>query len=197
MRRAAATTMFAPTGTKLFNPTAAFRFRVWFALDVFLFSNGVAQELFKKDKPPPGPHDKSRYSKLTGCHYMPWSAEVKEAFRGEFNHMADDARAESRGASDKNENDGSAIRKNMTRLLQYIPPLDVGEKVLHYLLGKAGKTRTQRLAMTGSAIVTALAGIDIDKILTELNVADIAPEVLTPSVTAAMALGTWQFPFCC
>ena len=128
---------------------------------------------------------------------MPWSAEVKEAFRGEFNHMADDARAESRGASDKNENDGSAIRKNMTRLLQYIPPLDVGEKVLHYLLGKAGKTRTQRLAMTGSAIVTALAGIDIDKILTELNVADIAPEVLTPSVTAAMALGTWQFPLCC
>ena len=40
----------------------------------------------------------------------------------------------------------------MTRILQFIPPLDVKEKVITYLLAKAGKTPEQQLAMSGEDV---------------------------------------------
>ena len=85
--------------------------------------------------------------------------------------MADVACADERGLSVEAESDeSSSVRKDMTRLLQYIPPVDVGEKVINFLLDKAKKTVRERLSMTGEEIVTTLASLPIDAILRDLDV---------------------------
>ncbi|CAK0855237.1 unnamed protein product [Prorocentrum cordatum] len=82
----------------------------------------------------------------------------------------------------------------MARTTQFIPLIDVGEKVVGFLLGKAGKSDNQVQEMTGEEIVECLgkhAHANIDALLDDLDPSHIPPEVTRPSVDAAVALGDW------
>ncbi|CAK0837958.1 unnamed protein product [Prorocentrum cordatum] len=136
-----------------------------------------------------------RFSRVRGAHFLPWAPEVKGHFRTEFNKSADFVRGEARASKGDNEDSGySAVRKDMTRTLQFIPPIDAGEKVVGFFLGKAGKSDSQVQEMTGEEIVECLgkhAHANIDALLDNLDPSHIPPEVTRPSVDAAVALGDW------
>ncbi|CAK0896107.1 unnamed protein product [Prorocentrum cordatum] len=128
-----------------------------------------------------------RFSRARGTHFLPWAPE--------FNKSADFVRGEARASKGDNEDSGySAVQKDMTRTPQFIPPIDVGEKVVGFLLGKAGKSDSQVQEMTGEVIVECLgkrAHANIDALLDDLGPSHIPPEVTRPSVDAAVALGDW------
>ena len=156
----------------------------------------VSSLLFPKGKERRDETGKSdRFSRVRGTHFLPWAPEVKEHFRTEFNKSADFVRGEARASKGENEDSGySAVRKDMTRTLQFIPPIDVGEKVVAFLLRKADKTDAQAKEMTGEEIVECLgkyAHANIDSLLDQLDPSQIPPEVTRPSVDAAVALGDW------
>ncbi|CAK0804108.1 unnamed protein product, partial [Prorocentrum cordatum] len=136
-----------------------------------------------------------RFSRVRGMHFLPWAPEIKEHFRTEFKKSADFVRGEARGSNGENEDSGySAVRKDMTRTLQFIPPIDAGEKVVGFLLRKAGKSDNQVQEMTGEEIVECLgkhAHANIDALLDDLDPSHIPPQVTRPSVDAAVALGDW------
>ena len=75
----------------------------------------------------------------------------------------------------------------MTRLLQFIPPIDIIEKVIEFLLVKAGANAEQR--RTGENIVSALASVDIDNIWDNLQVTEIPKQVCQSAVDGAVSLG--------
>ena len=156
----------------------------------------VSSLLFPKGRERPDERGKSdRFSKVRGAHFLPWAPDVKEHFDAQFNKSADYVRSEARASKGEDEDSGySAVRKDMTRTLQFIPPIDVGEKVVAFLLKKAGKTDAQVRDMTGDAMVECLgehADDRFDNLLDGLETAQIPPEVTRPSVDAAVAMGDW------
>lgn len=72
------------------------------------------------------------YSDILGCHEMRLTPEAKANFTKEFNNLVDNIRADRR---DGGEN-ADMLNKDKTRMLQLIPPIDVLEKVVRYLLVK-------------------------------------------------------------
>ena len=96
----------------------------------------VSSILFPKGKERRDERDRSdRFSRVRGTHFLPWAPDVKEHFRTEFNKSADFVRGEARASKAEGEESGySSARKDMTRTLQFIPPLDVGEKMVAFLL---------------------------------------------------------------
>ncbi|CAK0829768.1 unnamed protein product, partial [Prorocentrum cordatum] len=88
----------------------------------------------------------------------------------------------------------SAARKDMTRTIQFMPPVDVGEKVVTFLLKKADKTDDQVKDMTGDEIGECVGNSADEHINTLMDGSDqsqIPPDVARPSVDAAVALGDW------
>ena len=53
----------------------------------------------------------------------------------------------------------SAARKDMTRVLQCMPPLHVMERVVAFLLLKAGKSDAEQSWMTGDEIIVTLTDL--------------------------------------
>ncbi|CAK0831366.1 unnamed protein product [Prorocentrum cordatum] len=126
---------------------------------------------------------KNRYSKVRGTHFLPWAEDVMEHFRKQFNSAADYVREEARASKGADEDSGYATaRKDMTRTLQFIPPLDIGEKVIDYLLQKAGKTPDMIREMTGEEIVNCLGEgeVPLDFVDSVDRVA-VAPEIQGPA----------------
>ena len=149
----------------------------------------VASRLYQKGIPRPGEaNDKSKYSKVTGLHIMQWDQEVRDHFRNKFNEMADIARLEARESQPGQDTN---TRKDMTRLLQFLPPIDVIEKVMQFLLRQTDVTEAQMAAMSGEDLVVALASVDIDAVVQALQVSEIPGKVTAHAVDAAVALGGW------
>ena len=97
------------------------------------------------------------FSKILGVHTLPWDESEKQRLLAKFNDMADLARDLARGDcyAEDNQEGASNIRKDMTRVLQFVPPIDVIEKVVTYLLTLAGHmTEEARAKLTGEEIVT-------------------------------------------
>ena len=157
----------------------------------------VSGELYKRGvRRPDEAHDRTRYSDVKGVHFLPWGAEVRQHFLTTFNTMADVARAESRGCNDdRGPNTASSIRKRMTRVLQFMPPIDIIEKVIVYLLEKAGKSPSECATMSGEELVHALASLAqndrLTDVLKHLNATAIPAELTKGAVNAAVALGQW------
>ena len=138
--------------------------------------------------------DRGRYSEVKGVHFMPWNTEVRQHFRETFNEMADTVRSEARASKDEGEGgDEGKVRKDMTRVLQFMPPLDVIEKVCAFLLAHKGHSTAQQSQMSGEEIVHALASAsnDIEKTLGDLDVVQIPAEVTKHAVDGALAVGEW------
>ena len=127
------------------------------------------------------------YSEVTGLHSLPWGVDVKKNLVEAFNSCVDQIRVENRKLGGK----GAQLNKDKTRPLQFIAPLDVFEKVITYLLMKAGVPNDQQLQLSGEDIVTKIANLDIDKILIELRVRDISPAATQAAVDGAVALAAW------
>ena len=103
---------------------------------------------------------------------MPWEAVTKTRFLERFNEMADQARAE-----DRWNDEPSTVWKEMTRLLQFIPPIDVIEKVTVYLLGRAGVQADQYVNHTDEQLVEKLAGVNIDAIMDAFDFQSVPADV--------------------
>ena len=139
----------------------------------------VASALYVRGVERADEKDNNRYSRVRGTHFLPWKPEAKDHFRKQFNRAADYVREEARASKGAEENsEYAAARKDMTRTLQFIPPVDIGEKVIDYLLKKAGKTSEMVKEMTGEDIVTCLGkGTVPHDFVDSVDVTAIAPEM--------------------
>ena len=87
--------------------------------------------------------DRAKYSRVKGIHTLPWDPAAKAHSNHAFNCTADVVREESRASKPDDEaNTYSTSRKDMTRVLQFMPPLHFVERVISFLLKKAGKSAT-------------------------------------------------------
>ena len=118
----------------------------------------IASCLYINNKEPTDGQDIQR-SKACTC--FPGSGGRARPFPNDLQcrcgFRSQDIRA-SKAEGDKD--DYSAARKNTTRVLQFMPPSHVMDRVVGFLLLKAGKSDAEQSWMTGYVIIVALAGPD-------------------------------------
>ena len=76
----------------------------------------------------------SDYSEVRGVHRLSWAPDAEKTFVDEFNATVDNIREVRRGSVGNIDKSS----KDKTLTLQFIPPIDVIEKVVVFLLRKAG-----------------------------------------------------------
>ena len=72
------------------------------------------------------------YSKLLGLHTLPWEPDAWESYVKDFNQCSDKVRHAQ--AKVKTRVDASKLSKDKTRLLQFVPTVDLLEKTIKLLL---------------------------------------------------------------
>ena len=102
------------------------------------------------------------YSKLLGLHSQAWEKDAWKEYVGDFNACSE--KVQTALEKVKTRMDASKLSKDKTRLLQFVPTLDLTEKVIRYLLPNT-LTEPQISALTPEEIVTYLSKADIDAIL--------------------------------
>ena len=134
--------------------------------------------------------DQALYSRIKGIHTLPWKSAAKANCSHTFNCSADVVREESFASQRDNEpSTYSTSRKDMTCVLQFMPPLHFGERVSSILLEKVGKSDTQISAMGGRDVILTLAGLR-DKLDHIMDTHDVMPSsVSRDTVDAAGAPG--------
>ena len=107
-------------------------------------------------------------------------------FTKEFNKQVDDIRKDRRSGG----LNADLLNKDKTRVLQFIPPLDVFEKVVSCLLRCScpGQDVSQ---MSGESMVRAIASIDHEHFLHSFQPPSICPLAAQQSIDGAVALAAW------
>ena len=127
----------------------------------------------------------ARYSKLLGLHTLEWEADAWEAYVGDFNACTDRVRLAH--TKIRTRIDVAKLSKDKTRLLQFVPTIDLLEKVIRFLLPNT-LTDPQISALTPEELVQHLAEAKIDDILGVFKPDTVSGGVTRNSVEAAKVL---------
>ena len=127
------------------------------------------------------------YSEIRGIHELRWASGAKKHFTKEFNDSVDCIRADNR----RGVQNAGLMNKDKTRAVQFIPPFDVFEKVVAYLLMFAGATSDAARKLLGEEMVLKTAAIGTKEVLASLSASDVPPGASQQSIDGAVALAQW------
>ena len=127
------------------------------------------------------------YSEIRGIHELRWASGAKKHFTKEFNDSVDCIRADRR----RGGQNADLMNKDKTRAVQFIPPFDVFEKVVAYLLMFAGATSDAARKLLGEEMVLKTAAIGTKEVLASLSASDVPPGASQQSIDGAVALAQW------
>jgi hypothetical protein len=124
------------------------------------------------------------FSDLTGLHTMHWNADARKTYVGSFNACVD--RVKHALGKLGTRVDASKLSKDKTRVLQFIPTVDLLEKALSFLLKP--KSAAECDALSPEQLVEAVAAVDIQTLLSTFSTTSIPSSVSLASVNASKAL---------
>ena len=107
-------------------------------------------------------------------------------FTAEFNREVDAIREDKRCGG----LNADLLNKDKTRMLQFIAPLDVFEKVICFLLRRAGM-RIDDASHAGEDMVRLIATIDTDELLQSFKPSLVCPLATQNSIDGAVAVTKW------
>ena len=125
------------------------------------------------------------YSSLLGLHSQAWETDAWREYVGDFNACSD--KVQHALGKVRTRMDASKLSKDKTRLLQFVPTLDLTEKVIRYLLPK-NLSDPQISALTPEEIVKHLAEAGIEGLLKDFRPHVIKGDVTRHAVTAGRHL---------
>ena len=126
-----------------------------------------------------------RFSKLLGLHSPAWEPDAWKAYVGDFNACSE--KVQHALTKVKTRMDASKLSKDKTRLLQFVPTVDLLEKVIRYLLPNS-LDNPQISALTPEEIVSHLAAANIDNILKDFKPHTVSGNVTRHAVEAGKHL---------
>ena len=124
---------------------------------------------------------------IRGIHDLRWAAGAKKHFTDEFNDSVDCVRADRR----RGGQNADLTNKDKTRAVQFIPPLDVFEKVIAHLVKYAEVTPDAARKLTGEEMVLKIAAVDAEQALGSLRASDVPPGASQQSINGAVSLAQW------
>jgi hypothetical protein len=131
---------------------------------------------------------KEMFSELTGLHTLSWGPAAKKLFTDKFNASSD--KIKEAFAKLSSRIDASGLSKDKTRLLQLLPPVELMEKTIAYLMAKGGHA-VDASRYSPEEVVKKLAELKIDKILKAFRPEDIPSVITDAGVQATDALAAW------